>query len=192
MLNRSCEPTRWCIAHELALSFAHGSALGFARWAGRKGTGTEVDMTLSAFKTVLNSLEFGALFDRERGPIDHEEFLGWHELAVGTLQKRIPLLSYGWAAKMIAVYLKVTCYTAGFGRDGLHCVIHPPLDGILRTALSKRHWKTEGLQEALRAAARPPIICIDADVYTRIIHHFVYAACERNCTLFELEQFWSP
>ena len=104
--------------------------------------------------------------------------------------KSEPRLEIGWAMKMIAIYLKTTCYLASFGRDNLDRVIHPPIDNIL----------IENLREEFRAS--PEIIqglCNFQSIVGMSIEDYddVIGACElvaqrEGCALFEVEQYFRP
>ncbi len=183
MTDRDCEPIKWKIAHRYALWCIQRAMFG---------VGKEIDTSGSAIRVALNNVDFDPLFDKTIGPIDHKEFDCWHIGAVCALRQHEPRLSYGWAAKMIAMYLKTTCYLAGFGREGLPCVIHPPLDTQLRTALSEQCWETEDLKSNLAIAAQVTLRDINGEKHTRIIEWFKDAARELNRPLFELEEYWDP
>ena len=183
MLDRNCEPTRWGITHE------------YARWATKwamsgLGRNRSVNTSQPSINSALDTVDFDVLFNIELGQIGDEEFQSWHEGAVNTLQEVLPGMSFGWAAKMIAIYLKTTCYMSGFGRENLDRVIYPPIDRRLLSALPKRMWKTDGLHKLLTQAAEKQIVDIDARVYNSILALLWIAACELDCTLFEIDQCW--
>ena len=196
MLDKDAEPVRWEIAHEFGLWTSRNAMSGFARWWGRKRKKNlklpKLSMTLTDIRCHLEAVDFDVLFDREQGAISLEDFFTWNHKAVNILLAREPILKYGWAAKMIAVYLKTTCYLAGFGRDGLDGVIHPPLDNELRKALAKREWVTPELKRELKEVAGMSIVDINAEVYLLIMVMCIEAARELDCKLIELEQFWNP
>ena len=196
MLDKDAEPVRWEITHEFGLWTSRNAMSGFARWWGRKRKKNlklpKLSMTLADVRCHLEAVDFDVLFDREQGAISLDDFFTWNHKAVNILLEREPILKYGWAAKMIAVYLKTTCYLAGFGRDGLDEVVHPPLDNELRNALAKREWVTPGLKMELKKAAGISIVDIKAEVYLLIIVMCIEAARELDCKLIELEQFWNP
>lgn len=130
MRDKEREPVAWGIANQ------------FARWATRNAVHDRrkeeeggVDTSQCAVNARLDSICWDRVFDRSLGAIEPEDFEDWHAESVKKLVDGQPALSYGWAAKHIAIYLKVTCYLAGFGRDGLKNVIHPPFDGILLKAV---------------------------------------------------------
>ena len=89
---------------------------------------------------------------------------------------------------MIAIYLKTTCYLAGYGRDGLDQVIHPPLDNILMVNLRREFRHHPGIAPGLNRFSS--IGVMDADDYRAIIASCRLIADEMGCSLFEVEQRW--
>jgi hypothetical protein len=71
------------------------------------------------------------LFENELGSVDPVAFDAWHAQTVQTLTGAEPRLRFGWATKIINVYLKTPVYVGGQGRPGLIQTIHPPIDGGL-------------------------------------------------------------
>ncbi len=177
MRDEKVEPLVWGIADQ------------FARWATRaavnSGMPQGVSKSQSAVNTRIDLIDFDRIFDRSLGEFDHYEFDRWHAESVNKLMDDQPVLGYARAAKHIAIYLKVTCYLADFGRDGLKDVMHPPFDGILLNSLSQDpSW-------AFRSNLR--LTDINESVhYLLIISNMREIADKHGCTLFEVEQFWSP
>ena len=186
MLNRNIEPVMWEIAHE------------FARWAtraavaaGRKDGGGCPIQSREEVDAALDIVDFDPLFDTNLGFIDSREFNAWYIQAVVGLIEWEQRLNVGWAAKIIAIYLKTTCYLAGFGREGLKNVIHPPIDNGLINGLKRESWTNPDIQQFLKLLPRTGIISkIDAETYPIYIKVFKLVAQEQGCTLFEVEQFW--
>ena len=171
MRDKAREPVGWGIADQ------------FARWATRAAVSRRPGGAPQyAVNAELDSLNFDHVFDRSLEEIEVEEFNKWHIASVKNLREKHPALSYAWAAKHIAIYLKVTCYLAGFGRDGLKDVMHPPFDGRLLKALSKESPNI--VPVALKS--------INSKRYYDIIFEMYEIADKRGCTLFEVEQLWSP
>ena len=117
-------------------------------------------------------------------PIDAAEFDKWHEETVQDFCKAEPMLSVGWAAKIINVYLKTRVYLAGEGREGLVRAIHPPIDTSLQAGLKKkfplRPWRKmtiKGIQS------------YEAD-YMPFINECRSLAQEEGCLLIEVEWYW--
>ena len=174
MRDRKREPVEWGIADQ------------FARWTTRAAVNRRPGgATQYAVNAELDSLDFDRVFDRSLGAIEPKEFGDWHAESVRKLMNNEPALSYAWAAKNIAIYLKVTCYLAGFGRDGLKDVMHPPFDRpLLEAVVRQPPWNMKGGLVALKD--------IDEDSYHIIISMMKIRAKSLGCTLFEVEQLWSP
>ena len=172
---------RWSIAHE------------FARWCVRSALNSGKDHIKSRedVYAALDSVDFQRLFDSERGIIDQREFNDWHRASVDNLiMKYESKLNVGWAAKMIAIYLKTTCYLAGFGREGLGDVIHPPIDNNLVKELRKEFRSSSEVIRGLRSFKA--ISNMSFEDYDNIIGVFERIAHREKCTLFEVEQYFRP
>ena len=132
MLDRSNESTRWQIAHT------------FAQWATRaavqsQGRQKNFKKDQAAVNSYTDAVDFNRPFDRSLGSIGADEFSDWRGGQVRRLMSCHENINVGWAAKMIAIYLKVTCYLSGFGREGLDSVIHPPFDSNLMERIAERN-----------------------------------------------------
>ena len=172
-------PPLWAITRE------------FARWTAysalRSGSPVKSREDVLA---ALDAVSFKRLFDKGYGPIDKAEFSAWHTETVSAMLDFDSRLTVGWAAKMIAVYLKTTCYLAGFGRDGLSLVIHPPIDNILIKNLRRQFWASPNIMRGLDRFTT--IRDMDFEDYAAIIEACELAAEELGYTLFEVEQFFMP
>ena len=202
LLDRDVEPLRWQIAHEFAVWTTHSA---FRNPGSPMRKGEEI-------RAALDDVDFAHLFDDALGTIDESEFDDWHRKQVNGLREKYPVLNVGWAAKMIAVYLKTTCYLAGFGRDGLDSVIHPPFDNIMMQKMGEydhnllidRSSQLNDIdpeiydavmsvsKEYLAVLSNARIKNIDDDFYWEVL----IVTCERisvqlGCTLFEVEQLWT-
>ncbi len=188
MLNRKDEPVKWQIADQ----FGHWTAQSAMRgW--NQGN---VDF-------ALRQLDFSTLFDTELGRIEEDCFERWHARAITTIQSlelkdrdsnpkgKMP---FGWAAKMIAVYFKTTCYVGGFGRENLDNVIHPPIDRILVRNLKKKFKELPQLIDGLPSfkAGDGGISGLNEATYFACIKSCRRIADQKNCKLVEVEQFWTP
>ena len=183
MLDRNSDPIKWGITHE------------FARWATHsalRNPGAPIKSRKDVY-AALDVVDFDPLLDTRMGSIDSKEFVEWFTDALAKLMEwdGDARLNVGWAAKIISIYLKTTCYLAGFGREGLRDVIHPPIDNQLIKALKQKSWTDPNIPLGLSKLPNTGIIRnIDGEAYTFIMKIFVLIARERNCTLFEVEQFW--
>ena len=184
MLDKNAYPAKWKIADQ------------FGKWATQsamRGWGQE------NVNFALEVVDFEQLFDARLGRISESEFTEWHSQEIRNLtglefsttkNGKIQNLNVGWAAKMLAIYLKTTCYLAGFGRDGLNTVIHPPIDNNLIRNLTKAVGRLNGVP----APNQFKIKDIDGAMYANIISECRRIAAAQNppCTLFEVESFWTP
>ena len=163
----------------------------FARWtvvsALRSGSPVKSRKDVHA---ALDVVPFNRLFDKGYGPIDKAEFSEWHTEAVSSILDFDSRLNVGWAAKMIAVYLKTACYLAGFGRDGLSRVIHPPLDNILIKNLRSQFHASPDVMSGLGRFTT--IKEMDFDDYAAIIEACELAADEYGYAIFEVEYYFMP
>ena len=171
----------------------------FARWATMSAlrSGAPVK-SQEAVDSALGVIKLNRLFDKGYGPIDKGEFAEWHREAIDEILKlRFPptkgtneprKLNVGWAAKIIAVYLKTSCYLAGFGRDGLSRVIHPPIDNDLVKSLKKQFHSESDIMHGLNRFNA--IGSMDFDDYEAIIQSCELIAAMDGYTLFEVELYW--
>ena len=207
MLDRSNESTRWQIAHT------------FAQWTTRaavqsQGRHRNFKKDQAAVNSYIEAVDFNRPFDRSLGSIGEDEFSDWHSEQVRRLMSCHENINVGWAAKMIAIYLKVTCYLSGFGRECLDSVIHPPFDSNLMEGIAEHNYQTFGnlmstlqgeisqeqydaamrnSEEVRRNLSNARIRDIDDTFYWEVL----IPACEQaaeslNCTLIEVEQLWTP
>jgi len=109
----------------------------FSVWAAaravQRGFSANVDVLREAIKDC-GVEEF--VTTQRAAPINYEEFEQYHREWCGGIvaflkRKRIPGVSYGRAAKLLAVYLKSMVVLGPGPTSGLARVVHPPIDGIL-------------------------------------------------------------
>ena len=182
MLDQNAYPVKWQIADQ------------FGKWTTQSAMRGWNQENVNA---ALAIVDFGQLFDVRLGRIDESEFTEWHDreirkltgLEFKTKEGKIQNLNVGWAAKMLAIYLKTTCYLAGFGRDGLAAVIHPPIDNYLIHNLTQAFGRLDGVPPANQFRIKD----IDGTMYANIIRECRRIAAAQNppCTLFEVESFWT-
>ena len=151
---------------------------------------------------LLDGVAFAEVLNPSLGPISCKDFNDWHECQTVALSNRaeseeseesdsLPeahrrFLPIGWSAKLINVFLKTAAYVGGLGREGLHDVLHPPLDNGLKNGL-KKHFKA---CSACRAEVDFGWIkdITDYDRYRRVIVGCRTAAFCLGCSLIEVEQ----
>ena len=203
MLDRDSEPVKWKIAHE------------FAQWSTRaatqsQGSNERFPSKQADINRYLDTVDFGPLFDRTLGPIEEDEFTEWHQEQVERLQGCHMNINVGWSAKMVAIYLKITCYLSGFGREGLASIIHPPFDNILMEKIAEHNFSTfpheikdwtkgNYYEMALRNAEEVRADLVNARIkdiddsfyWDVLIVNGELAADNLRCTLMEVEQLWT-
>ena len=150
---------------------------------------------------LLDRVAFSVVLDPLRGPISCREFNRWHQHETEELSARakhcLPPrwareLPIGWSAKLVNVFLKTTSYVGGLGRDGLRDVLHPLLDTGLRTGLREYFLRNrQDMLETVVAFRTISGICCYAE-YGTAIKGCCAAAKVLGCSLFEVEQLWSP
>ena len=188
MLNWKDEPVKWHIAD----TFGHWTAQSAMRGHSQEN----VDCALSL-------LDFYPLFDTGLGRIEKAHFERWHTSAIRVIQ-RLELrdtkgspkdpMPFGWAAKMIAVYLKTTCYLAGFGREHLDNVIYPPIDRYLVRNLKDEFGELPQLVDGLPSfnPGDGGISGLSEADYFACIKSCERVAHNQECKLIEVEKFWTP
>ena len=159
----------------------------FARWIAYCSVSAIADE--GEIYAALDRVDFSPLFDRGRGCVTAAEFAAWHRTAAETASRASPNLNAGYAAKMINEYLKTRCYVAGFGRDGLADVIHPPIDDGLIAGLRKNLSARAELRDEL--ASVPVMERMDGyGEYEILIRVCRRAARLTGSSLLESELFW--
>lgn len=138
---------------------------------------------------ILDQICFEDVLDELKGPITKEEFDAWHKkqclkLSNG-LENQKPLdknSMIGWAAKIINVYLKNTCYLGGVGRKGLVRFIHPPLDGGLARGVKGHVEFTIPTIKSIKSY----------ESYREIIQEIEKHTSSNGWFLIEIEKYWNP
>ena len=178
---RPTQPSvRWTIAHN------------FARWNTRAAVNEgPVRSTSDVNHAIDHIVNFAYVLDESRGPIEKADFEEWHHQQVVKLLREFGdrKLTYLWAAKMIAIYLKTTCYLSGFGRPGLTDAIHPPIDKSVVNGLRK-HYKNTEITAKLKVFSTITGVRTQ-DQYQEIIQACDLASKRLGCTLFEVEQLFT-
>ena len=111
----------------------------------------------------------------------------WCSTVCQFLENRgVPSVTYGRAAKLIAVYLKAMVITGGHGESELARVVHPPVDRILLQQLAralevhsphKRGWRSTNWTE------------LDAERYYALIAQLRVVVAEEP--FWVLERYWT-
>ena len=183
MLHRKEEPVKWQIADRFGYWTAQSAMRGWSQ--------ENVDC-------ALGQLDCDLLFDTGLGRIAKGDFDRWHAKATRDIQ-RIALkdrkgnpksMPFGWAAKMVAIYLKTTCYLAGFGREHLDNMVHPALDNNLVRNLREEFQGSPHLVQGLQSFSG--IGSLSETDYHACIESCKLITDQLGCKLIEVEQFWTP
>lgn len=161
----------------------------YARWTVLSALRRGAIRKKSVINAALAKVDFSPLFDMSLGVIEEKEFSQWHNEALEVLVGTEGLANhYGWATKMLNVYLKTTVYVAGLGRSGLIQLVHPPIDTGLWAGLLEQFPDHDVLRQTHRVQAIVGISSLA--IYHDIIDGMRQMANMRDCLLIELEQFW--
>jgi hypothetical protein len=140
---------------------------------------------------LIRRIDFSQVLDASKGILGQEEFERWHEGAVNTAISLHPKLNdqYGWAAKIINVYLKTYAYIGDGGREDIRSHLHPPIDKGLRDGISSRFAGRNDILKETHCVKHISDIK-DRQIYLKIISGLRKAAKELQCPLIEVEQLW--
>ncbi|MED5603176.1 MAG: hypothetical protein VX935_12235 [Pseudomonadota bacterium] len=140
---------------------------------------------------LLREIRFAQVFDRSKGLVECEEFEAWHKESLETVIKEHPKLAnqYGWAAKLVNVYLKTYAYVGDGGRDGLRDCLHPPIDASLWRGVKRKFTGRNDILNKSHAITRIASIT-SHDKYLVLIDGLREASHQLNCSLIEIEQLW--
>ena len=160
---------------------------------------------------LLRRLDFDFLLCGCDRPVTNDDFLQWHRNATDMIQRSsVSELSAGWAAKMINIYLKTASYVGDLGRTNLRNCIHPPIDAGLRRAL---RCLLRNQHPTIRLDLPATQLCqLDRTIWgtgtidgiqtydqyleiiqaLRLVAEAITLAAGVNCSLFEVEQLWTP
>src|SRR5437899_13071503 len=86
----------------------------FGKWTALSAlrSGSPIKAGRQVYDLIDKHADLATLFACDT-PIDAAEFDNWHEETVLAFCKAEPMLSVGWAAKIVNVYLKTRIYLAG-------------------------------------------------------------------------------
>jgi hypothetical protein len=171
------------IREEIIATYAEWTALSALR------SGAPIKSRHDVYR-VLRTCSFDVLFDKSLGPISGKEFNRWHRGATAGLVEREPRLTFGWATKIINVYLKTRAYIGAQGRHHLSEALHPPIDTGLWLGLRRRFADRPDILTHTHCVERIRAIT-EYECYERIIRGCRLAAAELGCKLIEVEQLWA-
>ena len=102
-----------------------------------------VQRSFTTTEIIKKAIESSSLrqFSESSEKIDRDRFdqfqIEWCDSIIKSFEKNNITCSYGRAAKIVAVYLKTAVILPGLGNSVNAMVIHPPIDRILLTRISK-------------------------------------------------------
>ena len=170
---------------EITKNFAFWAAMSAARQGPKTYRGKKL------YK-VFEKIELGKRLDNLYSE-KIKDFEEWHEETTIELCKIIR--SFGWAAKLLNLILKIEVYIGGRGNKKLISLIHPPLDNKLVKEID-RQLRKKGADEKLIANIKKaiPIKDVESDIY----YYEIIPALEEAISqlgfkkLIELEKIWDP
>ena len=140
---------------------------------------------------LITEVNFSPVLNQAIGNIDSLEFEKWHKNALETAIGSNPKMrnQYGWAAKIINIYLKTYCYVGDAGRSGIRTYLHPPIDSGLWKGIKKRFKGDAVVLNDTHSVTT--ISGINShDQYLRLVKGFRTATEKLGCPLIEIEQLW--
>lgn len=140
---------------------------------------------------LIARIDFDDVLDTSKGPITKEIFESWHQKTLDYLVLVTPKLAnqYGWAAKIVNVYLKTYCYVGEGGRENIRSVLHPPIDSGLWSGVGRRFRNNSSILNDSHVVTKIKDISSHAK-YLQIIKGLRAASAELKCQLIEIEQLW--
>lgn len=117
------------------------------------------------------------------------EHAKWCGRIMGRLRRRgVKNVTFGRAAKLVAVYLKVMIVIGPYARAPIARVVHPPIDRILLRGLAR----APGIPEPItREWARLNWTTLDKRGYTRLIRQ-LRDYLGKGEAIWRLEKHWTP
>jgi len=140
---------------------------------------------------LIEKINFSEVLDRSKGNITLEQFESWHKKALETAIGANPKLKgqYGWAAKIVNIYLKTYCYVGDGGREGIRDCLHPPIDTGLWKGVKRKFSDHPNILSDSHAVTAISSIKTHS-TYLKLISGFREASKKLNCSLIEIEQLW--
>jgi hypothetical protein len=177
----------------------HNFAVWAAARAAQRGFSAKAETLRNAIEGcgVVEFIKSGKLYDIDVARFDtiHSQ---WCTSVVNFLEKaRIPKVSFGRAAKLVAVYLKSVIILGGGHTTAFARVCHPPLDAMLLSNLAKskdaillaKLAKSDVTSKQKRAWAKVPWTQLNAEQYRALIIQLRQAVAPDE-PFWKLERFW--
>ena len=142
--------------------------------------------------SLLRDDLFTDVLDASRVHICAREFEEWHTASLRWLMSRDKRLSgqYGWAAKILNVYLKTYAYVGDGGRANLRSVLHPPIDDVVWRGVARQFRHRQDVLNLTDCVTTIATITTH-DLYLTIVSCLRVVASELCCSLIEVEQLWT-
>jgi len=165
----------------------------FAAWAAARGA----QRRFSDVGSMVEALEASGIreFLGPKAPpkVDREAFKRAHRkwcTSICRSWKRMGLagITYGRAAKLVALYLKAMIVTGGHSHTSLSAEAHPPVDRILLQALARKLKHPQPLRAHWRTVAWTKL---DAKGYYTLIDQ-LRGTLEAKQPFWKLEADWNP
>ena len=168
----------------------------FSAWAAaraaQRGRGFSVKVPEIVSAIERSGLE-DAVADTESYPLTSEDFDSFHRRYAREIisllgAEGVASVTYGRAAKIIAIYLKSMVVIGPLWRTRFARVIHPPLDRILLRNLARRDGLPKGLKQKCETVNWTDL---SEDEYFDLIQGFRQAGLDQQA-FWMLEQYWKP
>ena len=169
---------------EILKSFAEWTALSALR------SGSPIKSRKDVYGAI-QSIVFDPVLDTSKGALARNEFDEWHRNTLVSLTGANAKLAnqFGWAAKIVNVYLKTYCYVGDGGRAGIREYLHPPIDAGLWKGVKRRFQSNRSVLDDTHVVTTIARIT-SHDVYLQLVKGFREAATQLKCPLIEIEQLW--
>ena len=140
---------------------------------------------------VVDKIDFSFVLDVSKGKIDRAEFDVWHKSTLEDIvSSSLAMAShYGWAAKIVNVYLKTYCYVGDGGRLGIRDCLHPPIDSNLWKGVKKKFKSDKEILNLTHSKTAISSIRKHEE-YEKIVRGFLMVSKKLECKLIEVEQLW--
>jgi len=140
---------------------------------------------------LISQINFAEVLETSKGVISQDEFEKWHKKTLELLVGATPKLNdqYGWAAKIVNVYLKTYCYVGEGGREGIRAHLHPPVDSGLWSGVAKRFKGHTTILDDSHVVTKIKAISTHS-TYLQVIQGLRAASDQLACCLIEVEQLW--
>ena len=165
----------------------------FAVWAAARASQRGFT-TVSNLKVALETSKLPvAIQNPQEWPTSAEQFDSFHSLYCHRIVDHlttagVPHVSYGRAAKLVAVYLKSMIVISEHGRSTFAAIIHPPVDRTLLKNLARDRYFDQQLRDYCRNLNWTGLSESD---YCALIEEFRRNGLDKPA-FWMLEKYWDP